>query len=264
MENIYYEYFHDKDTKLTILKNAATYVPTHFHKSIELVYVLDGEMDCVVGNERFTAKKDDIVFVHNYYAHNFTAETVCNQYVAIIPDDYSYEIQKILSDATLPALLSIATFNQQLLPLFQLLFQERQTLPTLVKKGYLNVIMGILFSHYPLKQIERNANLDLMVKVLNYIDERYFEDLSLDSISLHFGYNKYYFSRLFHKYIGENITNYINVVRLQYFIRKSKAYKDAPISQLAFDCGFDSLTTFYRCFKKTYQKTPKEYFSQRR
>ena len=122
--------------------------------------------------------------------------------------------------------------------------------------------MGYLLSHYPLVPVKRSDSVDLMVRVLCFLDENYADKMTLDSVSAEFGYNKYYFSRLFNKYIGESLTNYIHIVRLQHFMRKRKKNKTASIADLAMDCGFDSVPTFYRCFKKIYHKSPKEYFSK--
>ena len=78
------------------------------------------------------------------------------------------------------------------------------------------------------------------------------------SISAAFGYNKYYFSKLFNRYIGENMSSYINLVRLQQMMKKAKRKSDVNITELAYECGFDSLSTFYRYFKKVYGINPTE------
>lgn len=263
MDNIYYEYFHDKSTHLHVGFGGSITTPKHFHRTIELLYITSGQVEAEVGSERFITEKDDMVFAHNYYAHSLEPKPEYARYCIIIPTDYSHEIDKVLAKSTLPAHLSDKEFNRQLLPIIQKLEQEKKEMPSLVKRGYVNVLMGYLFSHYPLSPLEKNSNLDLMVDVLHYIDAHHTEPLSLDSVSAAFGYNKYYFSRLFNRYIGENLSNYIHVVRLQYFMRKSKKYEVVPIVNLALECGFDSLTTFYRCFRKMYGTTPKAYFASK-
>ena len=263
MDNIYYEYFHDKDTHLHAFLGKGAITPKHFHRTIELLYIKDGTVFSEVGSESFTAEADDLVFVHNYYTHSFDPKPSDTRYCIIIPADYSHEIDKVLAKSTLPAHLSDKEFNKKLLPIIEKLTFERKDMPSLAKRGYVNVLMGYLFAHYPLSPLEKNSNLDLMVEVLHYIDAHYTEPLSLDAVSSAFGYNKYYFSRLFNKYIGENLSNYVQVVRLQYFMRKSKQYESVPVSNLALECGFDSLTTFYRCFNKMYGTTPKAYFASR-
>ena len=258
MENIVYEYHHDKDTNLTIQRGLSTFCRPHFHRSIEILYVFEGKMLSEVGEKTFTAMPDDIVFVHNYYRHAFTPCTSYKKIFLVIPYNYGNDFDAVFQHCSLPGLLDDKEFNRKnLRPIFKKMYEERETMPPLVKKGYLNVILGNMFGHYPTVPVEKNGNIDFLVSVLNYIDVNYANPITLDSIAATFGYNKYYFSRLFNKYIGENITNYINIVRLQHFMNKSKDEEPPSISELAFSCGFDSLTTFYRYFNKIYADNPK-------
>lgn len=261
MENIIYEYFHDVEREFTVRISVNSNIQRHFHRSIEMLYILDGEMETVVGEKSFVAKSNEIVFAHSYYVHSFKPVTRYQKFVVIIPAEYSRDIDKLLSQSTLPAHLTDTEFNKTIKPLLQKLLDENDTMPPLVKKGYLNVVLGMLFDHYPAQSIQKNGNINIMVDVLHYIDNNYATNITLDSLADAFGYNKYYFSRLFNKYIGESLTNYINVVRVQNFINLAKLRTKTPLSTIALECGFDSLTTFYRYFNKIYNTSPKEYLS---
>ncbi len=271
MKNIVYEYFHDKSNKLytrTGKNNPNSpfvnkFPSPHFHRSVEVLYVLSGGLKSKVGEEQFIAQPNEIVFVHNYYLHSFCDSPDYEKIIFIIPHNFSHNIDKILLGSTLPSRLTDKNFNKTLLPYFHALNDDKN-LPNMVAQGFLSVIMGSLFNHYKLSPVEKNSNIDFMVEVLQYIDEHYFEEITLDTIAAAFGYNKYYFSRLFNHYIGESLSNYLNVVRVQHFIRKAEKEESVPVAKLAFDCGFDSLTTFYRYFNKLYGKTPKEYLMEKR
>ena len=84
---------------------------------------------------------------------------------------------------------------------------------------------------------------------MNFIDDHCCEQLTLESISKHFGYNKTYFSRIFNDHIGMSLNNYINMVRYDKFTALSKDTEDSTITDLVFKCGFSSLSTFYRIRK---------------
>ena len=204
----------------------------------------------------------NLSFVHNYYVHSFYPKSDYKKYVMIVSADYATDIDKILSASSLPSHLKDAEFNREkILPLLKKLSLE-DNMPQLVKKGYLNVVMGLLFDYYPTVPIKTSSNIESIVAVLEYIDTHFAKALSLESIAAEFGYNKYYFSRFFNRYIGENLTNYINIVRINNFMNLSKKYKSPQISKLAAECGFESMPTFYRSFKKLYGETPKSYFSK--
>ena len=262
MDNVFYEQYRDRDVELLVFEGKSSKTPIHFHRNLEILYVTDGEMLSTVGDERFVAGKDEIVFVHNYYVHSFYPETDYKKYVMIVSADYAADIDKILSKSSLSPHLSDTEFNREkICPILKKLCDEE--MPQLVKKGYLNVVMGLLFDFYPSVPIKTSSNIESIVAVLEYIDKHFSEPISLESIASEFGYNKYYFSRFFNRYIGENLTNYINIVRINNFMHLSKKYKSPQISKLAAECGFESMPTFYRSFKKLYGETPKSYFSKK-
>lgn len=261
MQNIVYQGFHDRRTDLYLEIqhfNKSESVSPHFHRSYELIYLLDGEMRYTCGKDTLLAEKDDCVFVQKYYSHSYAAQEEYHKYVFVLPSNFYDDFEKTLANRTLPPHLGDKQFNRSLLPLIKKLAKDQDSTSRLIKKGYVNVIMGELIAHYPLIPVEKNNNIDLLVKILDYIDENYDQPLSLDSISAVFGYNKYYFSKLFNRYIGENISNYINLVRLQQMMKKAKRSDGANITELAYECGFDSLSTFYRYFKKVYGVSPTE------
>ena len=263
MNNVYYEYFHDKSDDLLLSRGINTNCGLHFHRSIEILYLLSGEMKCKVADEEFTATPDDVIFVHNYYHHSFAPIEDYEKIFLIVPHSYESDFNSELLQSTLPSLMSDKEFNRKYLrPIVETMYDGRKNSSTLVKKGYLNVLIGTLLDHYPSVKLEQNSSMNFLVNVLAYIDENYAKPLTLDTIAHEFGYNKYYFSRLFNTYIGENLNNYINLVRLRNFVSLSKGKDKRSITELAYECGFDSLTTFYRYFNKIYGKSPSEMFNK--
>ena len=72
------------------------------------------------------------------------------------------------------------------------------------------------------------------------------------------GYSKYYVSRLFNTFIGQNINNYLNMVRVEHAYTMINSDDKKNISEIALMCGFNSLPTFYRCYKKVYGIHPSQ------
>ena len=60
----------------------------HFHKSIELVYVVKGEFTSCVGQNRSVATADDIVFVNSLDVHSNLYRTDCELYCMVIVSRY--------------------------------------------------------------------------------------------------------------------------------------------------------------------------------
>ena len=264
MENIVYEYWRDKSTEMSVFIGESNESPRHFHRNLEILYVTSGEIDTTVGDEHFIAGEDEIIFVHSYYVHSFMPKTDYKKYVMIVAANYGNDVDKILKASTLESRLSDKEFNRKYIkPIFKKMLEEADIMPPLVKKGYLNVIIGQLFEHYPSLPIKAGSNIEFVLDILHYIEEHYNDELNLDILSDVFGYNKYYFSRIFNRYVGESLTNYINVIRLQNFLRRVEEDSSLQISKLAMDCGFESMPTFYRTFTKIYGESPKNYFAKK-
>lgn len=260
MKNIIYESHHDKRSGLMVSYRESADVNEHFHRSYELLYIVDGKLEANVMNKCFVASKDDIVFVNKYYSHSYKVVGDYKKYVLIIPPRMCGDFEDLLNDKTLSSHLNDKEFNRDLLYVLESLKNKNENSTNVVRKGYVNVIIGELLNHYKLVSIKKNSNIEVIVKILDYIDHNYSEDLSLDSISKHFGYSKYYFSRLFNDYVSENINNYINMIRVQNVVKKIKENKGEKVANIVYSCGFSSLPTFYRSFKKIYGVSPKEEF----
>jgi len=97
-----------------------------------------------------------------------------------------------------------------------------------------------------------------LLPVLEYIDENYNKDLTLDVISSHFGLNPSYFSRMFKKAVGSVYTEYLNFVRI---CKAEKLLKetDMGILDVALEVGFSSVSYFNRVFKRVRNCTPTTY-----
>lgn len=257
MDNIIYESHRDNIADIHMFEAHNSDIAAHFHRTFEIIYVIDGNMRSTIAGNDILASADDIVFVQKYYSHSYKPADAYDKYVIMISPNIDNDFGEILIDKTLPALMADKQFNRSLLPFIKQLSTVAHKSP-LIKKGYADVIMGELIAHYPLEPIRKNNSAALLAQILDYIDRNCDKPISLDSISAAFGYNKYYFSKLFNRYIGENLNSYINIVRLQQMIKKAKTSTKINITELAYACGFDSLSTFYRYFKKIYGTSPRE------
>ena len=68
---------------------------------------------------------------------------------------------------------------------------ENSSLPVLLQRGYVNVVLGILCEQCGLIEFY-DADVYLMKDILNYLEENYQEEVDLNSLSKKFGYSKYY------------------------------------------------------------------------
>lgn len=264
-QSFFYEPYHDRADAIEFFHGAG-YTQAHFHRCIEILYITDGALECRIGGERFIAEKDDIVFTRKCAVHELIPAPDFRNWVLIIGRSYSDDFSSIFQKRTLPAHLSDRAFNSSLTGYFDALGQAAQgggQGAELIKKGLVDVIVGSLLGHYERVPAEATPALGTVVAALNYIDDHFAEPISLEGVSAAFGYNKYYFSRLFNRYIGENLNNYVNMVRVRNLVARAQKEEEPRLAPLVFECGFDSMTTFYRSFARLYDRPPTEIFKKR-
>jgi AraC-like DNA-binding protein len=93
---------------------------------------------------------------------------------------------------------------------------------------------------------------------------RYIEDnvqspsLSPDAVARHLCVSPRQMHRVFET-SGKTLAGEIRRIRLDRSAAMLRAQPSMPITEIAFACGFDSLATFYRCFKAEFEATASEF-----
>ncbi len=94
--------------------------------------------------------------------------------------------------------------------------------------------------------------------VLDYIAEHYYRHYDLGNAAHMSGMSQRHFSNLCRKITGKSYIQYLNDVRTQ----KAESLlveTGMPVSAIAFEVGYEDLSTFYRAFKKHRQKNPLDF-----
>ena len=94
--------------------------------------------------------------------------------------------------------------------------------------------------------------------VFDFIEHHYTEDITLDSVAAQIGFSKFHFSRLFRQFTDTSFYDYLCARR----IKAAEALlldPNLPITEVALQSGFASISTFNRVFKKFKECTPTEF-----
>lgn len=84
----------------------------------------------------------------------------------------------------------------------------------------------------------------------------YSRRITLDEMSRHVGMNKSAFCTFMRNIAGTSFSEYLNNIRLER-AKDMLCNTDCNISEIASDCGFQSVTYFNRLFKRRYDRNPK-------
>lgn len=99
---------------------------------------------------------------------------------------------------------------------------------------------------------------DIVVsKLIQFINEHFSENISLQDAADKVFFNPAYCSRFFKKQTGENFSDYLLRVRMEHAVKLLRENK--KITEISKECGYSSSGYFSRTFKEYYKCTPSEY-----
>ena len=106
----------------------------------------------------------------------------------------------------------------------------------------------------------RDAESRRVLKVKEYINEHYAEELTLPQLASVVGMSPSSFSRFFKMCTGKTLSSYLSGIRLG---NAARALVDttATVSEICYSCGFNNLSNFNRVFKARRGMTPHEFRS---
>lgn len=98
----------------------------------------------------------------------------------------------------------------------------------------------------------------ILTKVHLFINQHYQEEISLESIADFAGMNPSALCRYYKKHTGKKIFEYLSELRISYAI-KLLVNRNINISQVAYNCGYNSLSHFNHQFKYITGRSPSDY-----
>lgn len=249
----------------------------HWHHQIEISLAISGEGSYFIGNNEFKMKKGDIIIFNTMSPHMWCADEsnplhVKNFYISpkLFFSSY-YEIvddslDNIFSDRT--AGIYISELSECSMKLTQLLYTTEEELVNkkpgyrLMIKSNLFQFVSLLYRYYQSSFVKGNdytGNYKNAIKnVISYITENYKENITLQTAAQIAYMSPSYFSHIFSKNINMPFNTYLSQYRVS-CAAKLLMSSSLSIIEIAEECGFTSLSNFYKTFKSFYNVSPKEY-----
>lgn len=253
----YYESKPDMQNYHYINHKTGPFVASHFHSAIELVIVRRGCMMSTVNGEQLIIEAGNGCFVNSFCMHAYSELEGDTEVYAFVGNRDVFDavftdiggIPSVKFDFDDFALLEklLAYYNGS----------DEEGLRYSIFRGATSLILAIIAKNNQILPITSGNSSGEICAVLRYISEHFADDLTLGSLSAKFGYSPQYFSRMFHRYMNINLTEYINVARVNYAKKIIDTNNVKSIAEVAFECGFSSLPSFYRAYKKVFEMHPR-------
>lgn len=120
------------------------------------------------------------------------------------------------------------------------------------------IIHKILYELDKLSNQKNDTLEETITKAISYIENNYSKEISLAAIANYAKLSPYHFSRLFKKHMNCSPHQYL----INYRINKAKQLlynTKLSIKEIAFTCGFNSISHFTTTFKKHSNVSPKKF-----
>ncbi len=268
-EAVYQQNFQNEPIQIEYRTALGSLRTTHWHKELEIIYLLNGTMGVVIEGQRYKLVQGDALVIDSNLIHEVQARQSMMQIIIHVDRDFidsklsgqgKYLIhcsREELVDEQLGAYLEILDCLKQLPPLY---VQQPTGYRIESESIALDVIYRLIrdFS-IPLHDDDAPSLTQRQMRtkeILQYVDAHYKEPLSLEDIAGEFSLSREYFSRLFRQSVGITFTEHLNRVRLTHIYHDLIA-TDQPIMRLIEEHGFTNYKLFSRMFREIYGSTPR-------
>lgn len=241
-------------------------VGRHWHQSVELLFVLYGQVQIFVRGQSYTLCEDDIIIINSYDIHELHADH------AVLA---AFQIKLSMFDANIEDFTrfrfdcnsSLSKSPEKYIPLKRLLARMIKTNAIqgdhseVRNKALAYALLYELLSTYGTKSDENRHSenspdmLERMGNIMDFIHHNYDQKISLSDTARRFYISQAYLSRQFKKLIGVNFYDYLTDIRLKHGV-ELLCTGDAPIEQIAGESGFLNSRAFVNAFKKAYGMLP--------
>lgn len=245
----FYEKNREEENELSVQRNRQHVFPAHFHLNLEVLLLRKGRYTICVGERRQEVSAGSVVVIDSYQIHAYekcVLEEERDSCVVIFPYRYLRkfnEWRKNLSIAE-PFLCDGALCDELLHIADVYLTGGEET-----KEAAADLFLARLYERLQFAEGKTRDEGALVRQILSFIQENFQDDVSRKTLARTLGYTEAHVSRVFHRYIGKSISEYVNGLRLAYVERLRAAGDKRTSLDLLYEAGFKSEQTYYRVKK---------------
>ena len=233
--------------------------PEHLHPEVEMVYVFGGEMTMMADGAPRHLSQGDLCICFPGVAHGYLGRKDAQALMLIFPPEISPDFPALLSKSQPknPVLRKADLSPDVLLCMEQIRQESQEQGDERVLRGYIQVVLSRALPRMILK--DRDPDMaNVVYEIMKYLSIHCAEPVSLDDLSHALGVSKSYLSHTFSQRIGMNFRTYVNTLRADracLLLRNSTR----TVTDIAYECGFETQRTFNRVFITQYGMSPTEY-----
>ena len=243
----------------------------NWHKEIEILCVLSGQVDVCAGGRVYALERDDMLLVNANVGHATLSRAVDSaiMLLRISPDflkkgcpDFGHMQIQLCSRAETRQEPRFAELRRCMATMLLARISD-QPLAAFAFDSALYTFAWTLMREFPPRQQGSALYSDRddeqhVHEIIQYLEENYREKISLQEIAKKWNYSQTYASQLFKEYTGINFYDYLTRIRLRQATRMLSE-TDRRILDIAGENGFQDLKSFNTKFREIFGRSPSDY-----
>lgn len=216
-----------------------------------IMYIKDGEGELIYEEKVTAIKKGEIIFIDcnkpHTYKTNTRWETLWMHFDGAGAKNYYELICEKLGNVID---IGDGIIYQLLINIFKS-YRDNEQMNEAIMSCHIQRILAELYR----LSCEKKRSVGIIYDVIQYIEENFKSDISIDDLCETAHLSPFYFCRLFKKEMGYSPYEYIIIVRLN-IAKKLLKNSKLTIKEIAYETGFNSEANFIRTFKSYANMTP--------
>lgn len=241
----------------------------HYHKEFELLIATRGSLCVQIEESTYTLSEGEGIFINSGLLHMICSnEETAHGFIAIVFDysilctKHDCTFNKYIQPLMNGALLAPTILNSTVCGLVRSICASYETasfgFELYIKHSLLQIFHLFVQSSEPATLPVQNTKSTIIKNVLDYVEENYSEQISLQDMADHVHISREYLCRIFNIMSDTTPIEYLN----RYRIRQSTyllIHTDRSISDIALSCGFNNSSYYNKLFLRYIGSTPTRY-----
>lgn len=227
----------------------------HFHKNLELIYVVKGSVKCLLNNTEYTLTEGDYGLCLPYEVHSYIPQDDTLYWVGVFSEDYVRLFANHIRGKQANGFVFKCPESTNNLLQSTLISENVPSIYVL--KGCLYAVCDAFLHEVEFFENQGNKKTNISL-IVQYISENHTKNITLKDIAKLLGYDYNYVSRFFHSTFNMSFTNFLNIYRLETAI-KLLDETNKKITDIALESGFQSVRSFNNSFRLKFGISPSEY-----
>ena len=251
-------------------------LPEHHEHCYQLLFITNGRLLYEIEGKEYDAQKGDLIVLNTLERHSLKVLKYPYERYLVQVNPVFFQNEVRYPEITALFVKRPADFRHLLTPrpevwdyLFSLVLEMEKEYKA--RKDYWDIYVGAdlrkmfitLFRECPemTDKLKLDSSAYIAYQALNYLDNHYLEEITIDRLSSAMNFSKHYLSHIFKEETGYSPMDYVISLR----VNRAKTLlsnTDKNISEIALDCGYTDFSYFSKQFRKKTGIPPKQFREQ--